>query len=265
MLIDSHCHLPDDFKLIDQILENALQNDVNYVVNIGTDLEENEKVMKTSTAFENVFGVIGIYPHSHRDKPIDSLIVELEKQLQSKPARIVAIGECGIDITAWEQQRPVPDQIQLFEQQLELAKKYALPVVIHNRNGNEQVFNALKKHEGSVTGVAHCFDDDWETAKRYLDLNFFISFSGFITYNSKKHLLDVVRNVPDDKFVIETDAPYILPKGITEKPNEPKNVKMVARKIAEVKQKSYEEISDLSVKNTLRLFTTMKLNYDTEK
>lgn len=259
MLIDSHCHLPDDFKLIDQILENALQNEVNYVVNIGTDLQENSKVIETSEKYGNVFGVIGIYPHSHRDKPIDSLIVELEKQIKAKSARIVAIGECGIDITEWSEQRSVADQIQLFEQQLELAKKYELPVVIHNRSGNEQVFSALNKYSGDITGVAHCFDDNWEIAKRYLDLNFFISFSGFITYNSKKHLLDVARNVPDDKFVIETDSPYILPKGVSEKPNEPKNVKMVARKIAEVKQKSYEEISDLSVGNTLKLFPTMEI------
>ncbi len=259
MLIDSHCHLPPDPNLVQKILTNADENDVRYVVNIGTDLRENLTVMEISQKYENVFGVIGIYPHSHRDRPINSVIVELEKQLQAKPTRIVAIGECGIDITELPDQRPVADQIQLFEQQLELAKKYNLPVVIHNRNGNEQVFEALKKCEGSITGVAHCFDDDWETARKYLDLGFFISFSGFVTYNSKKHLLDVVRNVPNDRFVIETDSPYILPKGISEKPNEPKNVKMVARKIAEVKQKSYEEISSLSVENTLRLFPAMEI------
>lgn len=260
MLIDSHCHLPPDFKLIDQIIENALQNEVAYVVNIGTDLQENSKVIETSEKYRNVFGVIGIYPHSHRDTPVDSLIVELEKQIKTKPTRLVAIGECGIDVTEWSEQRPVSHQIQLFEQQLSLAEKYVLPVVIHNRNGNDHVFETLAKYKGRVTGVAHCFDGDWETAKKYLDFNFFISFSGFITYNSKKHLLDVVSKVPEDRFVVETDSPYILPKGISEKPNEPKNVKMVARKIAEVKQKPYEEVCRWSVENTLRLFPKMEIN-----
>lgn len=252
MLIDSHIHLPKNPDTLANVLQNAKVNDVNKVIAIGTDVKEAMYAIEIANDNEMVFACIGIYPNSQRNTPITKLVTDISN-LIPQSSKIVAIGEIGLDITQWKQQRSLENQIKLFEAQIQLAIKHNLPIVIHNRNGNEYVLNSLQKFP-RVRGVAHCFDTNWEFAQKLLNIGFYISFSGFITHNSKKYLLETVKNVPLDRFLVETDSPYIMPKGLPQGQNEPKNVTLVAQKIAQVKQISYEEVCVRATQNTQKLF-----------
>jgi len=262
MLVDSHCHLPNlrHKQETADILERARQNGVEKVINVGTSIKESQEAVEVAQEFNNVYATAGIYPHSDKDKDLKTLKTELRNLLAcTQENKIVGIGECGIDITDWANGRSEQNQIALFEMQLSLAARFNLPIVIHNRNGKDQVLTALTRHKNqnpdqNLRGVMHCFAYDWEFAQKTLDLGLYISFSGFVTYNNKNDLLEVVRKVPDDRFLLETDSPYNVPKPLTDKSNEPKNVKIVGQKVAEIKCVSFEKIAELSYRNSHELF-----------
>jgi TatD DNase family protein len=257
-LIDSHCHLPKlrHQKYLEEVLNGAKEWEVTKFINIGASLKENAEASEVAQKYENIYASAGIYPHEHLEENPQDLIRGLEKQV-SELKKVVAIGECGIDITNWERQRPLEKQKELFKWQAELALKLDLPLIVHNRNGSEHVLEILSAYK-NVRGVVHCFDANWEVAQKFLNLGFYLSFSGLITYKSKNALLEVVRNVPEDKYLIETDSPYLLPEPAkTEEPkkkNEPKYVKIVGQKAAEVRQMSLEKVALQTCTNTNRLF-----------
>ena len=160
-----------------------------------------------------------------------------------------------MDISEWSGGRSADDQKVLFEEQIKLAIDLKLPLIIHNRKGDAVVLELLKKYKGSgLTGVSHCFVSTWDFAQELLELNFLISFACSITYPSNKHLLEIVKKVPPDKFLVETDAPYLPPQNMRGTVNEPKNVVYAARKVAEVRNISFEKVSELSYSNTCQLF-----------
>src|SRR3989344_3436429 len=280
-LIDSHCHLPTDEQTLKEWLDNAAQEGVEKLINIGTSLKDNEVCIETAEKYEKVFATIGIYPHENPDISVEELKQKLQQQL-STSKKIVGIGECGIDITNRQEEtktnnkineRNLEDQINLLEMQIELALQNNLPIVIHNRSGDEQVIKSLTKYSSSVTatqkgnetassnrnklkGVAHCFASSWETAQKLLALNFYISFSGLITYPTKKELLETVQKVPLDKFILETDSPYLPPQSIRApgQKNQPKYVRIIAQKVAETKGLPFELICSSSYQNTQKIF-----------
>jgi TatD DNase family protein len=254
MLIDSHCHLPHEKydKSIDEILIEAKSYGVEKLVSIGTSLEESKKAIDIAEKYPEVYCSVGIYPHDDRDKDLSKLEESLD-QLFTKSTKIIGIGECGMDISNWAGGRNLEDQIEIFEMQLKFAEKNNLPVIIHNRNGDEYVLKMLKNHSG-VKGVAHGFRSTWETAKGFLDLGFYISFAANISYPSNNDLREILKKVPDSMFLIETDSPYLPPQGHRGEINYPKYVKIVGEKVAQVKQKTFEEISELSYRNTCNLF-----------
>jgi TatD DNase family protein len=256
MLIDSHCHLPHKLyeKDVETILKEAKEWGVEKLINIGTSVKENEKVIEVSRNYEDIPCSVGIHPQEDRNLDLGYLAESLEEVLE-KSGRIVAIGECGIDISKWEKQRPVEDQEKLFDIQVKLAKRVNLPLIIHNRNGNDTVLKVLNNNLGSgLRGVIHCFDSNWEFAKKVLDLGFYVSFTNLISYPKKDALLEVVKNVPDDRFLVETDAPYLPPQSMRGEINYPKYVKIVAEKVAQVKEKTFEDVCEFSYSNTCSLF-----------
>jgi TatD DNase family protein len=255
MLIDSHCHLSHHkySKTKDMLIAEAFAEGVTTLIDIGTSIKDNAHVLKSIQQYENVFGTVGIYPHDDKKIALSSLQNKLETQLL-KSDKIVGIGECGIDITEWENGRNVTDQLELFEMHLKLAIMHNLPVVIHNRNGDALILNLLEKYKNQVTGVFHCFSSSWDFAKKALDLGFFLSFSGNITYPSNKKYLETVEKVPLDRFLVETDSPYLPPQGHRGEVNEPKYVKIVAEKVAIIKNVSLKLIEDATYKNTCALF-----------
>lgn len=259
MLIDSHCHLFHDKykKSPNDLVKEADAERVTKLICIGTSLAENIPVLNAVAEFPGVYGALGIYPHDDMHKPLEELIDSLEKQITSSP-KIVAIGECGIDITEWRGGRSLEEQIPLFEEQLKLAVKLNLPVVIHNRNGEDIVISLVKKYvQAGLRGVIHCFTSDWDFAQEILDMGFFISFAGNITYPSNNALREIVQKVPVERFLVETDSPYLPPQAHRGQVNEPKYVKIVAEKVAAIKNLSFEETSDYAYKNTCALFKTV--------
>jgi len=257
MLIDSHCHLiHKNYKIpLNQILSEAKENKVDKFITVGTSIKENTIAIQIAKEIKNVYCSIGIYPHEDIGVEVKDLENSLRENLK-RSKKIRAIGECGVDISNWEKQRSIQEQIEIFEMQIKLAKENSLPIIIHNRNGDKQILELLEKHAGfDLIGVVHCFDSDWEFAQKVLNLGFYISFSNLITYPKKEALLEVVKNVPMNRFLVETDAPYLPPQIIRGEINYPKYVKIVAEKVAQVKQKSFEEVSNSSYENTCKLFS----------
>ncbi len=256
MLIDSHCHLVHEKyqESVEEIIEDAKKFGVEKFITVGTSVEENNKAIEASEKSEKIFCSVGIYPHEDVGISLSDLKKSLEENLKSSK-RIVAIGETGIEMPLWENGRTLDKQVELLEMHLNLALENKLPVIIHNRNGNEEVYALLKKYsEKGLSGVMHCFTADWNYAQMILDLGFHISFTNIITYPKKEQLLEVVKNVPMDKFLLETDAPYLPPQSLRGEINYPKYVRIVAEKVAQVKQKTLDEVSDCSYKNTCKLF-----------
>lgn len=256
MLIDTHCHLIHDkhTKGPLEMVNSASEWDIQKMICIGTSIEDNKPVLKLISEIPNVYGSIGIYPHEDMDIPIDDVIKSLRIQIESN-AKIVAIGECGIDITDWANGRTLDQQIILFEEQIKLAIEKSLPVIVHNRNGDEQVADLVEKYAPKgLRGVIHCFVSDLEFAQKMLNAGFYLSFAGNITYPSNHAYREIVSEVPLDRLLIETDSPYLPPQGYRGQVNEPKYVKIVAEKVAEIKKIPFEEVAIATSENAQKLF-----------
>lgn len=253
--IDSHCHLPpiEHKEFLEEVINGAHAAGVQKFVNIGTSISENVKVLEVAKNYPQTYPTAAIYPHKDMDHSLDELKQYMGDFVFENRKDLVGIGETGIDISNWGKGRDLRDQIDLFEFQASLAEEYNLPLIVHNRNGDSQVLSVLAKVKPS-RGVIHCFASDWEFAEKVLEMGFYISFSGLITYKSRELLLEVVKKVPHDKFLIETDSPYLPPAEHRTEKNQPKYVKIIAHKISEVKGISLDDVAELSSSNTERLF-----------
>lgn len=255
MLIDSHLHLTDEaFKNKEEntVLE-AKNVGVEKFVTIGTSISDNNAVIKLVKLLPDVYGTVGVYPHEN----LDMSPIEIEKKLREQVdnQKIVGIGECGIDKADFEKTRSIKEQRKIFRLQVELALEKNLPLVVHNREGDEEILYILNEYkEQPLRGIVHCFVSSWETAKKFLNLNFMISFSGIITYPSGKKILETVKNVPNDRFIVETDAPYLAPQGHRGEVNAPKYVRITAQKVAETKAISMLDVEKYSYNNTSSIF-----------
>jgi len=258
MLIDPHCHIPHKNyeKSVEDIIREAEKEGVLKFIAIGTSIKESNLVKDISLKYDPIYYSVAIYPHEEMHTDLkESLAILEDTFLVKKDKKLVAIGECGIDISNWQGGRDIKDQVFLFEEQIKLAIKYDLPLIIHDRKGDEFVLELLNKYvPQGLRGVIHCFDSTWDFAKQVLDLGFYLSFSGMITYPKKEYLLDVIRQVPIDKFLVETDAPYLAPQGHRGEVNYSKYVKMVAEKFAEVRRLDLKDVEKFSYDNTSKLF-----------
>lgn len=256
MLIDSHFHLQDEKydQDRDPIVKTAIDHGVEKMICIGTSVEDSLEAVNLSAKYKSVYAVVGIYPHEKI--PQGDFREKLEELSQNK--KVVAIGECGLDYTNMDKPETNSKEVQkeLFRKQIGLAIQLGLPVVIHNREADNDTIEELSRYKdtGKLTGVFHCFTQTTELAKKVMDLGFYISFTAIITYPSAKHLVEVANLVPRDRVLIETDAPYLPPQTERGKRNEPKNVRIVADKLAEIWGISAEEVADITTKNASRLF-----------
>lgn len=258
-MIDSHCHLDfEDFDNDrDDIIKSALDIGVFKIINPCSHFPSNFKVVELSKKYNNYFFSLGLHPEEASKLNGDELI-EIEKMIAND--KCVAIGEIGLDYhyVDSDQLSVVSDQFkerqkELFIAQLELAKKYDKPVIIHNRDSVEDIYNILKQYD--LKGVIHCYSENVEWAKKFLEIGFNISFTGIITFkNVNPELLEVVKYVPIDRILIETDSPFLAPVPFRGKLNKPEYVKFVAERVAELKGISFEEVSRITDENCERLF-----------
>ncbi|MBA7599511.1 D-aminoacyl-tRNA deacylase [subsurface metagenome] len=254
LLMDSHAHIDARVynKDRDQVIARAEEAGVRFIINAGLDLESSTASLKLARQYAGVFVAIGFHPHNAakiKDGDLDKLA-----QLSQEP-EVVAIGEIGLDF--YRNLSPREAQIEAFEQQLELAQRVNLPVIIHCRNAQDEVFAILAqwagRQRGNPLGVLHCFSGDRELAERYIALGFFISLAGPVTYPSS-NAAEIARDIPLDSLLIETDCPFLAPVPYRGKRNEPAFLPLVAERLGQVRELSLEEVAENTAQNALRLF-----------
>ncbi|MFH0937644.1 MAG: TatD family hydrolase [Candidatus Daviesbacteria bacterium] len=266
-LIDTHAHLAwDKFQPdLDQVIDRTYQNGVRAVINIGTSIETSEAAVKLDCPEINCFSSIGLHPHETSylttDESIREHIDKLEKIYKDNPKKVVAVGECGLDYyfegnsdfipSSTSQEELKTLQKKLFQAQIDLAKKLNLPLIIHSRDSWSDIFFPTLS---AVTGVFHSFTSNLEDAQKALDLGFYLSFSCMITYPKNQYLRDLIQKLPLEKILIETDSPFLPPQILRGTRNEPGNVIEVAKTIAEVKNLSLKEVSQITSQNAIKLF-----------
>ena len=258
MLIDSHAHidLPEFNKDRDQVLARARQQGVRAVINVGLDAESSRKSLEMAKKYDDVFVAVGFHPHEAarmKEGDLESL-AEL-----TGDSRVVAIGEIGLDF--YRNLSPRPRQLEVFKKQLDLASELSLPVVVHCRQAHKEVFDILNvwvkatpADKDSKRGVIHCFSGDIGMARRYIELGFYISLAGSVTYPSAGELVGVAREVPLDRLLLETDCPFLAPQAHRGKRNEPAYIALTAEKVAEVRQAPVEVMAETAARNTIELF-----------
>ena len=256
MLIDSHVHLDDPRydSDRDQVFQRASDSGIQAFVTIGCDLATSKSAVQLSESYDNVYSTVGVHPHESKEI-LDGWYDEFRKLAQYP--KVVAYGEIGLDYHYDHSPRIV--QRQRFREQVQLAKELQLPIVIHTREAQKDTITILKE-EGAVDvgGVFHCFSGDECLAKDALDLGFYLSFSGVITFKNASMLREIIKKVPLDHIMIETDCPYLTPVPHRGKRNEPAFVRHVAETIADIigsgDPSSFEKIAHATAENTKRLF-----------
>ena len=247
MFIDTHCHLSkEDYDDIDKVIMEDKEADVDKIVVSGCSREAIDEVMSFKDKYYMVYVTIGYHPEyadSVREEDLDYL-----KSLLAKK-KIIGIGEIGLDYHYTKDNKD--KQIWLFEEQLKIAEKFNLPVVIHSRDATQDTINTLKKYK--VKGIIHCFSGSLETAKIYISMGFLLGIGGVVTFKNSK-LKDVVKEIPINSIVLETDSPYLTPVPYRGKVNSSKYLGYIAKFIAEVKNISVEELAEITSKNASSLF-----------
>ena len=253
MLIDTHVHLnADQYEgEVDAVIERAKENGVEKFVVIGFDRKTIERTMELIESYDEVYGVIGWHPVDAIDCTDEDL--EWIESLSSHE-KIVAIGEIGLDYH-WDKS-PKDIQKEVFIKQIELAKRVNLPIVIHNRDADEDTIDILESHDAkSVGGIMHSFHNGTdEQIDRVLNMGFYVSLAGVITFKNVKRPKEVAQYVPLDRLLVETDAPYLTPHPFRGKRNEPKLVRLVAEEIAQLRGISVEEVEKVTTENAKRIY-----------
>jgi TatD DNase family protein len=252
MLIDSHAHL--EMKEFDsdreEVIKRAGNEGVDFIVTVGTNLKLSQKAVALAGQYENIYATVGVHPHdvAHTDENTWGSLTEL---VHANREIIVAYGEIGLDF--FRNISPEEKQIEAFGRQLELARELNLPVIIHDRDAHEQTLKIVKA-SGVRRGVFHCFSGDYEMAGKCIDLGFYISIPGVVTFDKAKTIQDVVRRLPLSSMLLETDAPYLTPVPHRGKRNEPSFIVNTAKKVAEIKNIPWEEVAQATASNTMNLF-----------
>jgi len=249
MLIDSHAHLVS-LENLSEVLERAKENNVSKIVAISSDIPSTEETITLAEDNDYIFATTGVHPHS-ADQTNEEILKGLDKFARHE--KVVAIGETGLDYFYMNSEKDV--QIKSFTEHIRLGRKHNLPVIIHVREADDDMVEILKKETAAdVPGVIHCFTGNYDTAVKYLDLGYYISFSGIVTFKRSEELREAAKKLPADKILIETDSPYIAPVPHRGKPNEPSYVKHVADTLAEVRGITFDELADITRANAETLF-----------
>ncbi len=253
-LVDSHCHLdrldlaPFDGRL-DGALDNAREHGVEHMLCVCINMENYPAVLNIARQYDFVSASVGVHPNETEGH--DPEVEELVKLAEDE--NIVAIGETGLDY--FRSEGDLEWQRDRFRRHIAAAKQSGKPLIIHMRDATEDTLRVMKEESADeIGGVMHCFVEDWETAKKALDLNFYISFSGIVTFKSARELQEAAKKVPADRYLVETDSPYLAPVPYRGKSNQPAWTRHVAEFIADLRNTSLDEIAEQTTNNYFKLF-----------
>lgn len=254
-LVDSHCHI--NFaslgEQLPQVLQSAKNNDVEYMLCVSVNLEDFPQVQTLARTFPHIFASVGVHPNERdgRDPSVEELV-----RLASDP-RVIAIGETGLDY--YRSEGDLSWQRERFRRHIRAAKECGKPLIIHMRDAARDTLQILREEGANhVGGVMHCFSETWETAQQALALNFYISFSGIVTFKNAEILRAVAVKVPADRLLIETDSPYLAPVPYRGKTNQPAYVRHVAQCLADLRQVPLETIAADTTNNFFALFQSAR-------
>jgi TatD DNase family protein len=252
LLIDTHAHL-DDARFDgdrDAMIARAREAGVEHFVTIGCDLTTSRAAVELADRYPFIYATVGVHPHEAKQIG-DSWYDDLRRLAEHK--KVVAYGEIGLDYHY--NHSPPKLQRERFREQITLARDLRLPIVVHTREAQDDTIAILKEENAAdVGGVFHCFSGDAQLAKNALDLGFLLSFSGVITFQNATVLRDIVKTVPMDRILVETDSPYLTPAPHRGKRNEPAHVRLVAEKIAAIQGMTADQIAELTSQNARRVF-----------
>lgn len=250
MLVDSHCHLENNEE-IENIIARASDADVKVILDAGSNLNNLKDHLDICDRFEGVYTAAGVHPHQaleFEDLSVDEIIRSLDNK------KVIAIGEAGLDY--FYDFAPKEPQIKLFEKNIKAAQETGKPLIIHNRESDDDMISILQSayDEKEFKAIIHCYSSSWELAEKALDMGFYISASGMITFPRSEEIRNNFTKIPLDRILVETDSPYLAPVPKRGQVNEPANVVLTAQKIAEIKNVSFDEICEVTTNNFKRLF-----------
>lgn len=251
MIFDSHAHYDDEQFDEDreELLKRLNENKVIGIINCGSSLKGLEMSVKLSENHDFVYAAAGIHPEN-----ADEFNEDVKRRIEELAAakKIVAVGEIGLDYY-WEENPPKEVQKQVFRLQMEIAKKYELPVIIHDRDAHGDTLEIMKEYPG-VTGVVHCFSGSVEFARECIRLGYYIGVTGVVTFKNSRVIKEVVKNIPMERLLVETDCPYMAPTPHRGKRNQSDYIEYIMDEIAQIKGLTKEEISEFTIFNTKTLF-----------
>jgi TatD DNase family protein len=252
MLFDSHAHYDNERFADDrhEIIKKAYDSGVSYILNPSSDIESLAASVSLAHEFEFVYAAVGVHPHEVKNMNDNTLAVIEE---YAKDKKVVAIGEIGLDYHYDHSPREL--QKHWFAQQINLAKKLDLPIIVHDRDAHEDTMNLIRSEDAkTVGGVFHCFAGSVEMSRELLDNNFYISTGGAVTFKNARRIVEVIKYVPIERLLIETDSPYLTPEPFRGKRNYSAYVRVVAEKISEIKGMEFDKVADITLNNAKKLF-----------
>lgn len=253
-LIDTHAHLdfPELYNRLDEVLKNALENGVKRIVTISTNLNKIDKIIEISKNYEEVYHTVGVHPNEVlKDKNNSNYEMILDL---SKNEKCVGIGECGLDYHYGNYSKA--EQKASFITQINVSRATNLPLIIHARDADKDMINILENEykNGPFKAILHCFSSGKDLALCGLNLGFYISFSGIVTFKSAKLIQEIATLIPDDKILVETDAPYLSPTPLRGSVNEPKNCSITAKYLADIRKCEFSTFIDQLYMNSFKIF-----------
>jgi TatD DNase family protein len=252
MLIDSHAHLemPDFKRDLEQVIQRANESGVGYIFTVGTEKKDWKRALEIADSHPSIYAILGVHPHNAREID-DQTYGALRELCQHEKVR--AYGEIGLDF--YRNLSPRDIQLGRFREQIGLARDLHLPIVVHDREAHRETLEILRSEKAEECGgIIHCFSGDDEMAKKCMDMGFLISVPGTVTYKNAERYREIIKSIPLESLLVETDAPFLTPVPFRGKRNEPGYVRYTAQKVAEVKMVSLEKVAEVTTENALRVY-----------
>ena len=252
MLIDSHAHLemPDFKKDLEAVIQRARESGVEYIFTVGTERKDWKRALEIAHSHPTIYAILGVHPHNAKE--IDDQTYPVLREL-CRDKKVRALGEMGLDF--FRNLSPRESQLRRFREQIGLAKELDLPIVVHDREAHQETLEILESENAEgCGGIIHCFSGDYGMAKICMDMGFYISIPGSITFKNAASFREIVKKIPLESLLVETDAPFLTPEPFRGKRNEPGYVRYTAQKVAQIKKVSFEKVAEVTTQNALRVY-----------
>jgi TatD DNase family protein len=256
MLIDSHAHLemPEFKKDLEGVIQRAKESGITYIFTVGTERKDWNRTLEIAHLHPSVYAILGVHPHNAKE--IDDQTYPILMKL-CRDEKVKAYGEIGLDFFRNLSSRDV--QLKRFREQIGVAKQLGLPIVVHDREAHHETLEILKSEKADECGgIIHCFSGNYEMATECIEMGFYISVPGTITFKNAERFQEIVRKIPLESLLVETDAPFLTPIPFRGKRNEPSYVRYTAEKVAEIKKISLDKVAEVTTENALKVYRLNK-------